>query len=102
MELAIVKDQKLALYNIFELQDENDIIYFVLNAYKLTGLDPVTHSLFISGLLPKTSDAVNIVGKYIKNIRFYTTDYTIIPGEGESTIPSHYFLNHREILNCEL
>jgi hypothetical protein len=102
MELAIVKDQKLALYNIFDLQDENDILYFVLNTYKSTGLDPATNPLLISGLLPKTSDKLNLIGKYIKDIRFYATDYIIIPEEGESNFPSHYFLNHREILNCEL
>jgi hypothetical protein len=102
MELAIVKDQKLALYNIFDLHDNNDIIYFVLNAYKSTGIDPVTHPLQISGQLPKTSETIKLAGKYIKDIRFYITDYIIIPGEEESAFPSHYFLNHREILNCEL
>jgi hypothetical protein len=102
MELAIVKDQKLALYNIFSLQDETDIIYFILNAYKSTGIDPTAHPLFISGLLSKTSETISLIGKYIKDIRFYTPDYIIIPGEGESNIPSYYFLNHREILNCEL
>jgi hypothetical protein len=102
MEMAIVKTQKLVHYNIYELQDENDIVYFVLNAYKSVNLNPLSHPLYIAGNLPGNSEIVRTTGKYIKEIRFYLTDYVIVPEEGEFGYPSHYFLNHREILNCEL
>jgi len=102
MELAIVKNQKLVHYNIYDLQGENDIVYFILNAYKSADLNMLTSPLFIAGVLPKKSETVSIAKKYIKDIRFYMSDYVILSDEGEFQYPSHYFLNHREILNCEL
>ncbi len=102
MELAITINKKLVLYNIFELQGENDIVYYVLNAFKSQNLDILVHPLYIAGVLAKNSEAADTLAKYVKNIRFYSTDYVVIPDNGEFQYPSHYFLNHREILNCEL
>jgi hypothetical protein len=102
IEMAVVKDQKLLLYNIFELFDNDDIVYFILNAYKSINIDPFTHPLVISGVLAKNSDTVKLAGKYIRDIRFYTPEYVVIPETGEFQYPSHYFINHREIQNCAL
>jgi hypothetical protein len=102
MELAIVKNKKLVHYNIYELQGENDIIYFILNAYKSTELNQLNAPLIISGVLPKNSETLIFIKKYFKDVRFYSTDYVILSDTGEFQYPSHYFLNHREILNCEL
>ena len=102
LELSIIKAQKLVLYNIFDLHDGNDIVYYVLNAYKSINLDPLIHPLFIAGILAKDAEAISIAEKYIKNIHFYTNDSVIVPGSGEFHYPLHYFLNHWEILNCEL
>jgi hypothetical protein len=102
LEMAIVKDKKLFLYNIYEIQEGNDIVYFVLNAYKSVNFNPLSHPLYIAGVLPKTSETIKLIGNYIKDIRFYVTDFVVIPEKGEFEYPSHYFLNHREILNCEL
>jgi len=101
-ELVIIKDHKLNLYNVFDFQSENDIIYFVLNAYKSTGLDPLIHPLLIAGLLQKSSDITTIAGKYIKEISFYNSGNFNIPELEEYQYSSHNFLNHKEILNCEL
>jgi hypothetical protein len=102
IELALVKNQKLVLYNIFGYQNGNDIVYFVLNAYKSFHFDPLIHPLYIAGVLTENSEAVSLAGKYIKDIRFYSNETYVIPENSEFQYLSHYFLNHREILNCEL
>ena len=102
MELVIILNQRMVLYNIFELQGENDIVYYVMNAFKIQNLDILSHPLYIAGILPKNSETAELLAKYVKNIRFYSTDYVVIPDSGEFHYPTHYFLNHREILNCEL
>jgi hypothetical protein len=102
IEIAIVKEQKLMLYNIYPIHHENDIVYFILNTYKSIKLDTLYHPLFIGGILEEKSEAVNLLKKYIKDIRFYTDNAFFAPERVESKYPSHYFLNHREILNCEL
>jgi len=102
MELAVIKNLKLSHYNIFELQGGNDIIYFALSSYREYGLNPLLNPLYISGILTKNSETVAIAKKYIQDLRYYQTDYVIVAEEGEFQYPSHYFLNHREILNCEL
>jgi len=102
MELLMIKDQKLLLYNIFELQNENDIAYFTLNAYKTSQMDLISNPLCIAGFLTENSEAINISGRYIKNIRYYSADDINKAQFGSLNYPLNYFLNHREILNCEL
>jgi len=102
MELLLLKENKLVHYNIYEIEGNNDIIYHVMNAYKTFGLNSLSNALHIAGVLTKESETVKTIAKYIKGINFYTTDYIIIPEKGEFEYPSHYFLNHREILKCEL
>ena len=102
IELAIVQGHKLILYNIFNFQDGNDIVYFILNAYKSINLDPLFYPLFIAGTLKEGSEVIKLTEKYIKNIRSCTTEPYFIPETGDFHYPSHYFTNHRGILNCEL
>jgi hypothetical protein len=102
LEIAVVMHQKLLLYNIFSIQSENDIVYFILNAYKSLSLDPYSLPLIIGGVLTKNSESVKLAEKYIKSIRFYENPDALLTINGEFEYPSHYFLNHREILSCEL
>jgi len=102
VEVVVVRDQKLVFYNVFELQNENDLVYYVLSVYKSTGLDPHLHPLFISGILPGTSASIELAGKYVKDIQFYIPEGILFPEQGEPQFPTHYFINHKEILNCEL
>jgi hypothetical protein len=102
VELAIIKDKKLAVYNIFGLNSSDDIVYFVLNAYKSSGLDTLLDPLLISGLLQEKSDVFSLLSKYIKDIQFYSAESTMISENEGFQYPAHYFINHREILHCEL
>ena len=102
IELAVIRNQKLVHYNIFEIQDGNDIVYFILNAYKSIKLNKLIHPLFVSGLISPDSDALKLARKYIKDFQLYSSEAVIIPEKESSQYPTHYFLNHREILNCEL
>lgn len=102
LELAVVKNNKLEMYNIFEVSNDNDLTFFILSAYKSAGLNLNQHLLTVAGIQAKDSEALNQVHKYIKNINFYCPEYLI---SSENTIPeypSHYFINHREIINCAL
>lgn len=102
LEIAIVISGKLMLYNIFEYQNENDIVYFILNAYKSASISTLTNPLIIAGILPAKSDVVTIAGKYIKDISFYKMNSIILPDSDSNHYVTHYFLNHKEILICEL
>lgn len=102
IELAVIKEKQLLLYNIFDLQDTMDVLYFVLNAYKTTGLSTLIHPIYIAGVLQKNAETTALLSKYLKDIRYYSSDFVTISEKGEFEYPSHYFLNHREILNCEL
>ncbi|MCB8994825.1 MAG: DUF3822 family protein [Bacteroidales bacterium] len=102
LEIASIKNGGLFMYNIFELQDINDIVYFILNSFKSAELDPQFNPLLIAGVLPEKSEAIAVARKYIKDIRFYSSNYSLTVGKGELQYPLSYYLNHREILNCEL
>ncbi len=102
VEIAVVLKGKLVQYNVYEVQGENDIVYFVMNSYKSIGLNPLSHPLTVSGKLKDSSEALTVAHRYLKDIRFYKPGDYSVTGSFNAEYPAHYFLNHREILNCEL
>jgi hypothetical protein len=102
MEVAAFSDKKLLLYNIFNLQNGNDIVYHVLNTYRTIKANPDQVPLIISGLLKENSEIHYLAARYIKNISFYKAEGFRNTGIPEDDIPPHYFINHKEVLHCEL
>lgn len=49
IEILVYKDQKLQLYNIFEISTKEDIVYYVLNGIKQLDLDPNTVEVYYFG-----------------------------------------------------
>ena len=102
MELSVVKNQKLVIYNVFEFQSANDILYYVINAYKTAKLDVISHPMLISGIPALKSEIVKLAGKYIKTILSNEPEALFSDAVKNSGLGTSYFINHLEILNCEL
>lgn len=102
MELVIIKQKNLRFYNMFLISSDNDIVYHTLNTYRSQFLDQLSFPLLISGSISPESDAGRLLPRYIRYTDYYDAGNYNLAETGNGSCPPHYFLNHREILECEL
>ena len=100
-DIAVVNGKKLNLYNCFSIQNENDLIYFVLYIFEQLKLDPEKTETVLAGEISKTMKHYEILKKYIRHISFektnnqYTYSYTF------NEVPAHTFVNLLNLYTCE-
>lgn len=74
-ELFAFKNGKFQFYQIFDVQSENDLNYFILNTCKSIGLAPKMNKILISGIAPDH--------KYISLLKEFTTNLVFISATNE-------------------
>lgn len=94
LSIAYTSSGKLQYYNRFECKHPNDFLYFILLAYKTTGLNPQQDSLLIGGLIESASPLYEEIRNYIENIEIAEPTAT-----GRFDFAKHYFFN---VLNLSL
>lgn len=78
-EIIVIESGKLLLYNSFEHQTKEDLIYYILFITEQLNLNPETFKLILLGTIHKNDDYYNIVYKYVRNVskQNITTPYKI-------------------------
>lgn len=92
IELTGKKNNRLLFYNVFHVDSNEDILYYLLFTMEQFQLNPLYTRLSISGEQSAT-DALIIknIKKYIKQVSFCVTDASVnLTGE-LSTLPKHYY-----------
>jgi len=74
LEIAVFKDKKLELYNIFNFSTKEDFIYYILFVTEQLKLNPEEINLILLGDIEKESELYTIVYQYIRNVSFYAPD----------------------------
>jgi hypothetical protein len=97
IEIVVIKDKKLLLYNTFRVHSGNDIAFFVLNIYKQLMLNPKTCAIMWSGAVEKFDISIVQLNKFIQNMYFETLNpekkYSY---RFQDTLP-HYFIHFLNI-----
>lgn len=70
-EIVVLKNKKLALYNIFNFKTKEDFIYYILFIAEQLNLNPEEFQLVLMGNIEKDSELYKIVYQYIRNVSFY-------------------------------
>ncbi|MDA3911400.1 MAG: DUF3822 family protein [Bacteroidales bacterium] len=73
-DLVVVKNKQILMFNSYRYKSGNDIVYFILNAYKQLVLDPKQTALMLSGWIEKNDNAVIQLNKFIRNMYFETVN----------------------------
>lgn len=68
LEVLVVDNKKLQLYNSFEYHSKEDFIYYVLFVFEQLKLDVETVSVTLSGAIDKDDENYNILYTYIRHI----------------------------------
>lgn len=101
IDICIIEDSKLLLYNNFVYKTETDILYFILYVFDQFNLDTQHTELFLNGLIEKNNSLLNQLHKFIKQLKFDK-----LPGEFSysytfNKIPAHTFTNLFNLHLCE-
>jgi hypothetical protein len=67
-ELVVIQNQKLLLYNSFEIGTPEDFIYYLLFTAEQLNLNPENFNLFLLGDVTQESDIFKIAWKYVRNV----------------------------------
>jgi hypothetical protein len=101
IDICIIEDGKLLLYNNFVYKTETDILYFILYVFDQFNLDTQHIELFLNGRIEKASSLYNQLHKFIKHLKFdklpseFSYSYTF------NKVPAHTFTNLFNLHLCE-
>lgn len=101
IEVAIKKDKKPMLYNVFNTLSDEDILYYLLFTIEQYNLNPLTLKVAIAANSETQSELFTAIKKYIKNVEFAVSDKLIIRKEELEKIPHHYYFTTLNRLLCE-
>ncbi len=91
IELAAKQKSDLLFYNVFNYENNEDILYYLLFMMEQFNLNPLQIKLFISGQLPTDDSLILSIKKYIKQVNFVVHNPDI-KLEGELQIlPKHFY-----------
>ena len=85
---------KLEFSNSFRYNNEEDIIFNVLNIYNQLGLNNERTVLHISGNITKKDKKYDLFYTYIRNIEFLRKPIKINYSQRVKLIPDQYFVHH--------
>jgi len=93
MDILVLKDNKILLYNTFCFKTNNDILYFIINVFEQLKLSQEDTEVSFSGLIETDSLAVLNLKKFVRIVYFESqnNDYKYFYKFQE--IAPHYFVN---------
>ena len=71
-EMIVLKEAKLLFYNYFRFKTKEDFLYFVLFSMEQLHLDAEITPVYFMGMIEKDSQVVELVTRYIRDVRFKT------------------------------
>ena len=76
-QIVVIKAKKIEFFNTFNYKTKEDFIYYILFAAEQLNLNPEELKLYFINGIEKESELYEIVFKYIKNVRFFKSNYSI-------------------------
>ncbi len=92
-ELAAKESNKLLYYNVFNYENNEDVLYYLLFMMEQYELNPLTCRLVIAGQMEAGSDLLKAIKKYIKQVDFAVNDKSFSNSFSELKIPLHSFFS---------
>ena len=68
IEIIVIADKKLQLYNTFKFTSKEDFIYYVLFTAEQLKLNPEKFELMLLGTIEKEDELYDIAYKYVRNV----------------------------------
>lgn len=92
-DLVVSKDKKLLLVNTYSYKTKEDYLFFLLNTCEQLKLELENTNFTIFGRVEKTSQLIDIMGRYIHNTQYGKRTPKFKYSYKLSELPEHYFFN---------
>ncbi|WP_255362716.1 DUF3822 family protein [Tenacibaculum sp. MAR_2009_124] len=92
MDILVMKDEQLILYNSFLYETKEDFIYYILFVAEQLHLDPEEFNLTLLGKIEENSDLYQITYKFVRNINFIESSTVYFNSNDELSNHSTYLL----------
>lgn len=99
IEITVKENNQLLFYNYFEVQSNDDILYYTLYTAEQLNMDVKVHPVYIAMNQTTDADLTKLLTKYIKQIHFITTS-SVNMNEVFTSLPSHYFFSLKQLHTC--
>ncbi|GGW62171.1 uncharacterized protein DUF3822 [Winogradskyella epiphytica] len=96
LEVIVVADKKLQLFNVFEFHSKEDFIYYVLFVFEQLQLDVETVPIELAGKITLGDELYIILYRYIRHVDFIEKEYNFA---FNSSIDNRYLYQDFLILN---
>ncbi len=93
VEVAVIKDNKLELFNVFQYQTENDLCYYLVYLFDLFKFDKEKCPIVISGIIKKNDSRIIKVEEFFKKIQYSKTSTQHVYSYRFNEVPQYYFSN---------
>lgn len=93
------KDHKMTFYNSYEMIDDTDLLYHLINTMQESGLPPLDTTVTISGWVEPDSPLFKLLKSYVPNINFMNLgDQALLGTQIEGYKLHHYFAHFAHAL----
>lgn len=94
IEVSVVANGKLQLFNNFEYHSKEDFIYYVLFVFEQLKLDVENTTVLLSGRIDKNDELFDMLYTYIRHIDIFDTDfkYTFSDTLEKNNLHQHYLI----------
>ena len=92
LDIVVVKNEQLALYNTFTFNTKEDFIYYILFVAEQLGLNPDEFQLTFLGDIEENSEIYKITYAYVRNIDFIKTTSTFFSSSEDFSSHSNFIL----------
>lgn len=99
-DLMVISDHKMIFFNTFKFVSTEDVVYYTLLVCETLKLNPEEITLKLCGEIEKKSAIYALLYKYIRNIEFLNSHRNFKYSGGYSPLPSHFFFNLINSVNC--
>jgi hypothetical protein len=93
MEILVLKDSKIFLYNTFVYQTANDLLYYVINVFEQLKLSQKETEVAFSGFIDTDNLAILNLKKFVQMVYFVSQNIDYKYFYRFQEIAPHYFVN---------
>lgn len=101
IEIAVKKDKKPLLYNLYSTLSDEDILYYLMFTIEQMGLNPASCKISIAANRETSAEIFTAIKKYVKHVDFAVSDKIFIRKGEMEKIPHHFYFNTFNFLLCE-
>lgn len=100
IDVAVIENNKIKLFNSFAYNSETDFQYFVLNAFDQLKLSTIDIPLSILGFIKRDDRKIENLKQFIKKIEYLSKPNHFEYAYGFNDLPEHYFINLINLYQC--